>query len=139
MEICGHTITWNRTHYDAQLLGGIALHQWKICEMASGEGKTLVAALPRYLNAITGRNCQLVTVNDDLARRDAEWMGHIYQFLGITVGCLQNEMGFAERKKACSCDITYGTASNLGLTICVTIAWQHVSKRRSNGNIITAL
>jgi preprotein translocase subunit SecA len=82
--------------------------------MATGEGKTLVVTLPLYLNAMTGRNCQLVIVSDYLARRDAEWMGCIYKFVGIIVGCLQNEMGFAERKTACACNMTYGTASEFG-------------------------
>ncbi|MDR1432980.1 MAG: preprotein translocase subunit SecA [Puniceicoccales bacterium] len=114
IEVCGHKSTWNMVHYDVQLLGGIALHQGKICEMATGEGKTLVATLPLYLNALTGRNCQLVTVNDYLARRDAAWMGYIYKFLGMTVGCLQNGMNSEERQSAYGCNITYGTASEFG-------------------------
>ncbi|MDR1595746.1 MAG: preprotein translocase subunit SecA [Puniceicoccales bacterium] len=114
IEVCGHRSVWNMVHYDVQLLGGIALHQGKICEMATGEGKTLVATLPLYLNALTGKNCQLVTVNDYLARRDAEWMGYIYKFLAISVGCLQNEMESEERQKAYNCNITYGTASEFG-------------------------
>jgi preprotein translocase subunit SecA len=101
-------------HFDVQLIGGIALHQKKIAEMATGEGKTLVATLPLYLNALTGRNCQLVTVNDYLARRDSEWMGHLLSYLGLTVGCIQNQMGSEERQKAYACDITYGTASEFG-------------------------
>ncbi|MDR2778800.1 MAG: preprotein translocase subunit SecA [Puniceicoccales bacterium] len=114
IEVCGHKLIWDMVHYDVQLLGGIALHQGKICEMATGEGKTLVATLPLYLNALAGRNCHLVTVNDYLARRDAEWMGYIYRFLGIGVGCLQNEMDTEERQKAYACNITYGTASEFG-------------------------
>lgn len=114
IEVCGNKLQWNMVHYDVQLIGGIALHQGKICEMATGEGKTLVATLPLYLNALTGKNCQLVTVNDYLARRDAEWMGYLYRFLGITVGCLQNQMGNEERKAAYNCNITYGTASEFG-------------------------
>ena len=114
IEVCGNKLTWNMVHYDVQLMGGIALHQGKICEMATGEGKTLVATLPLYLNALTGRNVQLVTVNDYLARRDAEWMGYLYKFFGLTVGCLQNAMGSEERKQAYSCNITYGTASEFG-------------------------
>jgi preprotein translocase subunit SecA len=101
-------------HFDVQLVGGIALHQNKIAEMATGEGKTLVATLPLYLNALTGKNCQLVTVNDYLARRDSEWMGHLYRWLGLTVGCIQNQMPSEERKAAYGCDITYGTASEFG-------------------------
>jgi preprotein translocase subunit SecA len=101
-------------HFDVQLIGGMALHQNKIAEMATGEGKTLVATLPLYLNALTGKNCQLVTVNDYLARRDSEWMGHLYRWLGLTVGCIQNQMPSEERKAAYGCDITYGTASEFG-------------------------
>ncbi|MDR2737997.1 MAG: preprotein translocase subunit SecA [Puniceicoccales bacterium] len=114
IEVCGHKSGWDMVHYDVQLLGGIALHQGKICEMATGEGKTLVATLPLYLNALTGRNCQLVTVNDYLARRDAEWMGYLYETLGISVGCLQSEMNSDERQIAYNCNITYGTASEFG-------------------------
>ena len=112
--VCDHEQTWEMVHFDVQLIGGIALHQNKIAEMATGEGKTLVATLPLYLNALTGRNCQLVTVNDYLARRDSEWMGHLYRWLGLTVGCIQNQMPGDERKAAYACDITYGTASEFG-------------------------
>ncbi|PAZ03430.1 MAG: preprotein translocase subunit SecA [Opitutia bacterium AMD-G3] len=112
--VCDHEQTWQMVHFDVQLIGGIALHQKKIAEMATGEGKTLVATLPLYLNALTGRNCQLVTVNDYLARRDSEWMGHLLSYLGLTVGCIQNQMGSEERQKAYACDITYGTASEFG-------------------------
>jgi len=101
-------------HFDVQLIGGIALHQGKISEMATGEGKTLVGTLPLYLNALTGRNAQLVTVNDYLARRDSEWMGHLYQFLGLTVGCIQQQMPSSERRDMYGRDITYGTASEFG-------------------------
>ena len=112
--VCEHEQTWEMVHFDVQLIGGIALHQNKIAEMATGEGKTLVATLPLYLNALTGRNCQLVTVNDYLARRDSEWMGHLYRWLGLTVGCIQNQMSSEDRKAAYGCDITYGTASEFG-------------------------
>ncbi len=112
--VCEHEQTWNMVHFDVQLIGGIALHQNKIAEMATGEGKTLVATLPLYLNALTGKNCQLVTVNDYLARRDSEWMGHLYRWLGLTVGCIQNQMGNEDRQAAYRCDITYGTASEFG-------------------------
>jgi preprotein translocase subunit SecA len=112
--VCEHEQTWEMVHFDVQLIGGIALHQNKIAEMATGEGKTLVATLPLYLNALTGKNCQLVTVNDYLARRDSEWMGHLYRWLGLTVGCIQNQMPGDERKAAYACDITYGTASEFG-------------------------
>jgi len=112
--VCEHELAWEMVHFDVQLVGGIALHQNKIAEMATGEGKTLVATLPLYLNALTGKNCQLVTVNDYLARRDSEWMGHLYRWLGLTVGCIQNQMPGDERKAAYGCDITYGTASEFG-------------------------
>jgi preprotein translocase subunit SecA len=112
--VCDHELTWNMVHYDVQLIGGIALHQGKIAEMATGEGKTLVATLPLYLNALVGRNAQLVTANDYLARRDAEWMGHLYQFLGLSVGCIQQQMPNDIRREMYSRDITYGTASEFG-------------------------
>lgn len=112
--VCDHELTWEMVHFDVQLVGGIALHQNKIAEMATGEGKTLVASLPLYLNALTGKNCQLVTVNDYLARRDSEWIGHLYRWLGLTVGCIQNQMSNEDRQKAYACDITYGTASEFG-------------------------
>jgi len=100
--------------YDVQLIGGMVLHQCGITEMATGEGKTLVATLPLYLNALTGKNCQLVTVNDYLALRDSQWMGHLYEYLGLTVGCIQNSMRPDERREAYKCDITYGTNSEFG-------------------------
>jgi preprotein translocase subunit SecA len=113
-EVCGHQLTWDMVPFDVQLIGGIALHQGKIAEMQTGEGKTLVATLPLYLNALSGKNVRLVTVNDYLARRDAQWMGHVYEYLGLTVGCIQNHMGPAERRDQYACDITYGTNSEFG-------------------------
>ena len=113
-EVCGHTLTWDMIPFDCQLVGGIVLHQGKIAEMQTGEGKTLVATLPLYLNALAGKNVQLVTVNDYLARRDATWMGHLYKYLGLTVGCIQNTMDSAERRAQYACDITYGTNSEFG-------------------------
>ncbi len=113
-EVCGHTLTWNMVPFDVQLIGGIVLHQGKISEMQTGEGKTLVATLPLYLNALAGKNVQLVTVNDYLARRDATWMGHLYKYLGLTVGCIQNSMSSEERREQYACDITYGTNSEFG-------------------------
>ncbi len=103
-------------HFDVQLIGGIVLHQGKIAEMGTGEGKTLVATLPAYLNALTGKGVHIVTVNDYLARRDAEWMGKIYKFLGLTVGILVNavEPLSAERRAAYEADITYGTNNEFG-------------------------
>ena len=109
-----HELTWDMVHFDVQLIGGMAIHQGKISEMATGEGKTLVSTLPLYLNALTGRNTQLVTVNDYLARRDSEWMGHLYKFLGVTVGCIQQQMAPDVRREMYGCDITYGTASEFG-------------------------
>ncbi len=113
-EVCGHTLTWNMVPFDVQLIGGIVLHQGKISEMQTGEGKTLVATLPLYLNALAGKNVQLVTVNDYLALRDATWMGHLYRYLGLTVGCIQNSMDPEERRAQYACDITYGTNSEFG-------------------------
>ena len=101
-------------HHDVQLIGGIVLHQGAIAEMANGEGKTLVATLAAYLNALDGKGVHVVTVNDYLARRDKEWMGPVYEFLGLSVGVIQNGMGPAERRKAYQCDITYGTNNEFG-------------------------
>jgi preprotein translocase subunit SecA len=101
-------------HFDVQLIGGIVLHRGKIAEMKTGEGKTLAATLPLYLNALTGKGAHLVTVNDYLAQRDAEWMGGIYNFLGLTVGVIVHGMDDSERKKAYGCDITYGTNNEFG-------------------------
>ncbi len=112
--VCDHELTWDMVHFDVQLIGGIAIHQGRIAEMATGEGKTLVSTLPLYLNSLTGRNAQLVTVNDYLARRDSEWMGHIYNFLGVTVGCIQQQMAPDVRREMYGRDITYGTASEFG-------------------------
>ena len=116
IEYVGTKDTWNMVHYDVQLLGGIALHQKTIAEMATGEGKTLVATLPLYLNALTGRGAQLVTVNEYLAQRDAEWMGHIYKLLGLTVGVIKggHQQNNDEKREMYNCDITYGTASEFG-------------------------
>src|SRR5471030_2374553 len=110
VSITGRDETWNMVHYDVQLIGGIELHLGRIAEMATGEGKTLVATLPLYLNALPGRGCHLVTVNSYLARRDSQWMGHVYTYLGLTVGCLDDtEPGTQERRGAYECDMTYGT------------------------------
>ncbi len=106
--------TLGMRHFDVQLMGGVVLHEGRIAEMRTGEGKTLVATLPVCLNALTGRGVHVVTVNDYLARRDAEWMGQIYTFLGLTVGCIQNQMNDFERKEAYAADITYGTNNEFG-------------------------
>jgi preprotein translocase subunit SecA len=113
-EVVGIPITWDMVPYDVQLVGGVMLHEGRIAEMATGEGKTLVATMPLYLNALTGRGSHLVTVNDYLARRDSEWMGQIYRFLGLTVGCIQQGMDPPERRAQYACDITYGTNNEFG-------------------------
>ena len=113
-EVCGHELTWEMIPFDVQLIGGIVLHQGKISEMQTGEGKTLVATLPLYLNALTGKGVHLVTVNDYLALRDSQWMGTLLEYLGLTVGCIQNYMSSAERREQYACDITYGTNSEFG-------------------------
>lgn len=113
-DVSGIETEWNMIPYDVQLIGAVVLHQGKITEMATGEGKTLVATLPIYLNALTSKGVHLVTVNDYLARRDSEWMGEIYKFLGLTVGCIQNEMDNEQRKVQYNCDITYGTNNEFG-------------------------
>ena len=114
IEVCGHPVKWEMVPFDVQLIGGLVLHQGKIAEMATGEGKTLVATLPVYLNALTGRGVHVVTVNDYLARRDAAWMGAVYRWLGLTVGCIQNAMQPHERREQYACDITYGTNAEFG-------------------------
>jgi len=106
--------TLKMRHFDVQLIGGIVLHRGRIAEMKTGEGKTLVATLPVYLNALTGRGVHVVTVNDYLARRDAEWMGRVYRFLGLSVGIIQNSMGDQERQQAYGSDVTYGTNNEYG-------------------------
>jgi preprotein translocase subunit SecA len=109
----GHRVL-NMRHFDVQLIGGAVLHKGKIAEMKTGEGKTLVATLPAYLNALEGKGVHVVTVNDYLARRDSEWMGRIYRFLGMTVGVIQHELNDAERQVAYAADITYGTNNEFG-------------------------
>jgi len=111
----GNEITWDMVHYDVQLIGGVALHTGKIAEMATGEGKTLVATLPVFLNALTGKGVHLVTVNDYLAKRDSEWMGPIYEFHGLTVDCIDKHQPNSEaRRKAYNSDITFGTNNEFG-------------------------
>src|SRR4051812_14467141 len=112
--VCDQPMTWEMVHFDVQLLGGMVLHRGRIAEMATGEGKTLVATLPLYLNALTGRGAHLVTVNDYLARRDAEWMAQLYNFLGLTVGCIQHDQPPDVRREQYAQDITYGTNSEFG-------------------------
>ena len=111
----GNEITWDMVHYDVQLIGGIVLHQGKIAEMATGEGKTLVATLPVFLNALAGKGVHVVTVNDYLSKRDSEWMGPLYQFHGLSVDCIdKHEPNSAARRKAYRCDITFGTNNEFG-------------------------
>jgi preprotein translocase subunit SecA len=113
--VTGHELSWDMVPYDVQLIGGIVLHQGRIAEMATGEGKTLVATLPLYLNSLTGRGTHLVTVNNYLARRDSQWMGHVFNYLGVTVACLDDtEPSSPERRAAYLADITYGTNNEFG-------------------------
>jgi len=114
-EAAGVTVTWNMLHYDVQLIGGSVLHQGKIAEMATGEGKTLVSTLPAYLNALSGQGVHIVTVNDYLARRDQEWNGPIFEWLGLTVDCIdKHQPGSVARRNAYLADITYGTNNEFG-------------------------
>src|SRR5688500_17578454 len=113
--VTGHELTWDMIPYDVQLMGGCELHFGRIAEMATGEGKTLVATLPLYLNSLPGKGTHLVTVNSYLARRDSQWMGHVFKYLGLTVGCLDDtEPGSPERRAAYAADITYGTNNEFG-------------------------
>lgn len=114
VDVCGTPIAWDMVHFDVQLIGGIALHRGFIAEMATGEGKTLVATLPVYLNALTGMGVHVVTVNDYLARRDSMWMGALFKYLGLTVGCIQSMMPNDNRRLQYACDITYGTNAEFG-------------------------
>ncbi|NDI17429.1 MAG: preprotein translocase subunit SecA, partial [Verrucomicrobia bacterium] len=114
IRVRGQEMKWEMVPFDVQLIGGIVLHSGRIAEMATGEGKTLVATLPTYLNALAGKGVHVVTVNDYLAARDAEWMGEVYRELGLTVGCLQHGQTQSERRAQYACDITYGTCSEFG-------------------------
>src|SRR5690606_33019152 len=114
VSVRGHELPWNMVPYDVQLIGGMVLHEGKIAEMKTGEGKTLVATLPLYLNALEGKGAYLVTVNDYLAFRDAEWMGHLYEFLGLSVGVIHHDQSAEEKRKAYHSDITYGTNNEFG-------------------------
>ena len=114
VHVCGRDLVWDMVPFDVQLMGGMVLHYGKIAEMATGEGKTLVATLPVYLNALAGRGVHVVTTNDFLAGRDSTWMGYVYEYLGLTVGCLKGQMPPPERRAQYDCDITYGTNSEFG-------------------------
>jgi len=113
-KVVGREMTWDMVPFDVQLVGGIILHEGKIAEMATGEGKTLVATLPLYLNALSGKGAHLVTVNDYLAQRDSEWMGEVLKYLGLTVGVILNDMNPEQRTEAYNCDVTYGTNNEFG-------------------------
>ncbi|MEE9429952.1 MAG: preprotein translocase subunit SecA [Melioribacteraceae bacterium] len=132
-------ITWDMVPYDVQLLGGVVLHQGKIAEMATGEGKTLVGTMPVYLNALTGRGVHLITVNDYLARRDSEWMGEVYKFHGLTVGCILNTMDTDKRMEIYKSDITYGTNNEFGFDYLrdnMAVAKEHRVQRLHNYAIV---
>src|SRR5438046_2821598 len=109
-----HPLRWEMVPFDVQLIGGMGLHLGKIAEMATGEGKTLVGTLPVFLNALSGRGVHVVTVNDYLAARDSEWMGAVYKFLGLTVGCILHDQPPSVRREQYACDITYGTNAEFG-------------------------
>jgi len=115
ITVTGQPMKWDMVPYDVQLIGGVALHRGKAAEMATGEGKTLVATMPLYLNALTGRGVHLVTVNSYLAQRDSEWMGTVYRYLGLTVACIDlHEPGTPARQEAYRADISYGTNNEFG-------------------------
>src|SRR5580704_5923752 len=114
VTVRGHPLKWEMIPFDVQLIGGISLHTGRISEMATGEGITLVATLPVYLNALTGLGVHVVTVNDYLAARDSEWMGAVYKFLGLTVGCILHDQDPETRRAQYNCDITYGTNAEFG-------------------------
>ena len=114
ITVCDQPLGWDMVHFDVQLVGGATLHRNMIAEMQTGEGKTLVATLPVFLNALTGLGVHVVTVNDYLARRDSEWMGAVFKFLGLTIGVIQNQQPPHERRAQYECDITYGTNAEFG-------------------------
>ncbi len=122
-------------HFDVQLIGGIVLHQGRIAEMKTGEGKTLVATLPAYLNALTGEGVHIVTVNDYLAKRDSEWMGKVYRFLGLSVGLIVHEKNNAQRQEAYNCDITYGTNNEMGFDYLRDNMVQYKEQKVQRGHI----
>lgn len=135
----GLRVRWDMVPFDVQLIGGIVLHQGKISEMATGEGKTLVATLPVFLNALTGKGVHLITVNDYLATRDSEWMGEVYKFHGLTVGCITNDMDNNKRRDAYNSDITYGTNNEFGFDYLrdnMVIDAQYMVQRGHNYSIV---
>ncbi|MBN2104482.1 preprotein translocase subunit SecA [bacterium] len=138
-KVVGHEINWDMVPFDVQIMGGVVLHEGKIAEMATGEGKTLVATLPLYLNALSGKGAHLVTVNDYLAKRDCEWMGEIYKFLGLTVAYITNDMDPSTRQPAYNADITYGTNNEFGFDYLrdnMAVSLDRVVQRKHNYVII---
>ena len=113
-SVAGQNIKWDMVPYDVQIIGAIILHRGKVAEMKTGEGKTLVASMPLYLNALTGKGVHVITVNDYLAKRDSEWMGEIFRRLGLSVGSILNDMNPNQRREIYSKDITYGTNNEFG-------------------------
>ena len=136
----GHPLKWEMVPFDVQLVGGIALHRGKIAEMATGEGKTLVATLPLFLNALTGRGVLVVTVNDYLASRDGRWMGAVYKFLGLTVGCILHDQSPAVRsaRNIIATSPTAPTPNSASIT-CATTAWPPAARTRCSAAIISLL
>lgn len=137
--VAGNKIFWEMIPYDVQLIGGIVLHQGKIAEMATGEGKTLVATLPLYLNALSGRGVHLITVNDYLAKRDSEWMGEVFNFHVMKVGCILNTMDPSQRQAQYACDITYGTNNEFGFDYLrdnMAVAKEYQVQRKHNYAIV---
>ncbi|MDC3013239.1 preprotein translocase subunit SecA [Candidatus Marinimicrobia bacterium] len=138
-EVVGQKIKWEMIPYDEQIIGGVVLHQGKISEMKTGEGKTLVATFPIYLNALSGRGVHVITVNDYLAQRDAEWMGKVFETLGLTVGFILNSMNPEQRKSSYNCDITYGTNNEFGFDYLrdnMTIDREFLVQRKHNYAIV---
>ena len=138
-EVVGQKIKWEMIPYDEQIIGGIVLHQGKISEMKTGEGKTLVATFPIYLNALSGRGVHVITVNDYLAQRDAEWMGKVFETLGLSVGFILNSMNPEQRKASYNCDITYGTNNEFGFDYLrdnMTIDSEFLVQRKHNYAIV---
>lgn len=138
-EIAGYKIRWDMIPFDVQLLGGIVLHKGKAAEMATGEGKTLVATLPVYLNALSGRGVHIITVNDYLALRDSQWMGRVFEFLGLRVGVILQQMDPSERRIQYAADITYGTNNEFGFDYLrdnMVIDAEHMVQRGHNYAVV---
>ena len=138
-DVVGQKIKWEMIPYDEQIIGGIVLHQGKISEMKTGEGKTLVATFPIYLNSLSGRGVHVITVNDYLAQRDAEWMGRVFETLGLSVGFILNSMNPEQRKSSYNCDITYGTNNEFGFDYLrdnMTIDREFLVQRKHNYAIV---